>query len=203
MLTKRILLLYSLFGILLFGCAVKSELQQNSQIQQTELLKKYSGEKLLSAYPESKPQWIFKEPEQENGFLFFVGISSKFASEKEARENAYMDCIKKFAAYCGVEISELYRSITIVYGVSSDINDPVKTSIANEKQVIDALVSRVKTSEWYVEKWAVLSDNEILDRYYKVFVKCKVPEDEYRKVIEQKKQKEIDKIQAGDKVKVN
>ena len=180
-------------GIFLFGCAVKNKESRIVTNTQPVLQKKYTGEKLLTAYPDIKPQWIYSEPESDNGFIFFIGISDKFADEKEARESAQRDCIKKFAAYCGVEVTELFKSITANYGLSSDINDPVKASVSNEKQVIDALVTRLKTSEWYVEKWGVFSDNEILEQYYKVFVKSKVPEEEYKKVIEQKKLKEIEK----------
>ncbi|MBP7652297.1 DUF4384 domain-containing protein [Candidatus Dependentiae bacterium] len=196
---KNLILCFMTAVLLLFGCAAKKELQRADTQPPVVIQKKFTGERLLSAYPETKPQWIFNEPEPAAGFMFFIGISDKIATEKEARENAHRDCIKKFAAYCGVEVTELYKSITTGFGLSSDIHDATKATVNNEKQAIDALVSRVKTSEWYIEKWAAMSDNDIIEQYYKVFVKAKVPEDEYLKVIESKKQKEVEKIKAKEK----
>ncbi|HPG29540.1 MAG TPA: DUF4384 domain-containing protein [bacterium] len=200
MFKKTTIALCSFIVLILSGCAAKREMR-SAQINSAPTIqqKKYTGEKLISAFPEIKPQWIYTEPEPADGYLFFIGISDKFANEKEARENAHRDCIKKFAAYCGVEVTELYKSITTGFGLSSGISDPTKATVNNEQQAIDALVSRVKTSEWYIEKWASLSDNEIIDQYYKVFVKSKVPEEEYKKVIEQKKQKEIEKSKEKEK----
>ena len=74
MFKKTTIALCSFIVLILSGCAAKREMR-SAQINSAPTIqqKKYTGEKLISAFPEIKPQWIYTEPEPADGYLFFIG----------------------------------------------------------------------------------------------------------------------------------
>lgn len=142
---------------------------------------------LIRSFPSDRPNWTYQEPQSKDGYLFFVGISENHSLERDARNSARRDSVRTFAAYCGVEVFDLHRAVSTSFSLSSGITDPTVVTKQQQEQMVDAYVSRVKAREWYIEEWALISDNAIIERYYRVYVKSAVPSDEYYKVMEYKR----------------
>jgi len=183
---KKIKFCIAMILMIFIGCAGNKQLVNIAQ-------KTQSTEELIEAYPPNKPQWLIFEPESDDKNIYFIGMSDKLATEKDARDNALRASVKAFAGYCGIEVKELRRAVTAEYSLSSEIKDAVTASLTDERQSIDALVSRVKPVEWYIEKWAVKSGRKIIDYYYKAHLKAAAPRDEYNRVIEYKENQAAEK----------
>jgi hypothetical protein len=152
-------------------------------------------EKLVESYPDTKPDWLINVPQKENDNLVFIGISDKFRSEKDACENALKNAVQKFAAYCGVEIEDLARTIKTGYNLSSEITDATKSEISATKQIVNAYVSRMKAGNWYIEKYEKFDDKKYREIFYIAYVKANIPEEEFGAVKLWKEKKELEEKQ--------
>lgn len=142
---------------------------------------------MLDSFPKEKPEWIFEIPSASETVLTFVSVSYNCATEKDARESAMRNAINEFAKYCGVDVTDIYKSAAVNFGLSSDITNPSRTEITNTKMSAEAFVSKFKAKKWYLEIWVNKIDDHIIDKYYKAYVYAEVPADEYNKVLEYKK----------------
>lgn len=138
---------------------------------------------LWSSEP-TRPTWTMQEPEREGENLIFVGVSEPGASENEARNHSYQDALRKFALYCGVDVKVVdLRSISATSHESGrSLSGEVTTTLEERnKQRIDVLVSSLKPSHWYSERQQAAGSQ---NGRYVVWVKCRVPEREYQRILE-------------------
>jgi hypothetical protein len=168
----------------MFSCASldKPKIKSN-EINKAEK-KTYAKQRevLLKSYPSERPSWIYEEPNEKDGYLVFVSMSGNNATEIEARKDAMKNVIKVCADYCGVEVKDLNKKIKASFGKSSEVNDPTVASLGQTTMKTDSFVSRIKAKKWYVQELGYVSDNMILEKYYKVYVLATFPKDEYIKV---------------------
>ncbi|MFH1368341.1 MAG: hypothetical protein ABII64_04355 [Elusimicrobiota bacterium] len=129
-------------------------------------------ENMVLSMPKDRPEWIIKEPETEGDKYIFIGLSAeRVATEKDARDDAQNTAIKNVAKYMGTYVNDKIERIATAYGLSSDIVNPTKVSRDREEQLTKAFASRVKASDWYLEKW----QNKLKESYWKAYVKTTVP----------------------------
>lgn len=131
------------------------------------------GEKMIwSSHPNGRPAWTYKEPEKEDDTLFFVGVSGKYATEKEGREDAHRSAINNVVRYIGTWVRDNFQRLATSYGLSADIVDPTVAARRFEEQLSFALASRVKVKEYYMEKW----QNKLKETYYVIYALAGVPQ---------------------------
>lgn len=128
-------------------------------------------EKLIWSSSDKRPMWTVNEPEAEGDKMIFIGMSGKFAMEKDARDDAQNHAISNVVKYLGTFVNSKIEKAKTNYGLSSDIVDPTNIGRSIEEQLSKAFATRVKPIEWYIEKW----QNKLKETYYVVYVKTGVP----------------------------
>jgi len=152
--------------LILFGCAtIHKEQQTNCNVE-----------------PEECPIWKKKIPTSTAAFHFFIGGSDKYVLERDARNNAMLDAINQFAAYCGVEIKLYYEKLLQSAGKSSEVRDPYSITVEQQRHIVNAFVSRVKATEYCDQKFECKTGTTFLESYYQTIVLATVPVDEIENV---------------------
>jgi hypothetical protein len=131
---------------------------------------------------ENRPPWILDVPDDEGGRHFLVGISERYVSERDAREEALRNATKAFARYTGVEITDLDEFSRSIYGSSSNILDATVSGKNQTRQEANAFVSRVKGKQYYFETSQSKCGDKNLGVSYQYWVLAEVPVDEYERV---------------------
>lgn len=139
-------------------------------------------EKKVWASQEQKPDWTVKEPGVKDGNQFFIGLSDKFETEKEARDNAYSHVLNNVVKYISTDIKTKTERLIASTGLSSKIIDPTVTVRGLEEQLSSAVARRVKPQEWYIEKWERKQGGE-KRTYYMIYLLADVPQAEVERVI--------------------
>lgn len=139
-------------------------------------------EKQVWASQEQKPDWIVKELGPKDGNMFFIGLSDKFETEKEARDNAYSHALNNTVKYISTDIKTKTERLIASTGLSSGIIDPTVTARGLEEQLSSAVARRVKPQEWYIEKWERKQGLE-KRTYYLVYLLANAPQAEVDRVI--------------------
>ena len=110
-------------------------------------------EKLIWSSASERPAWIYNEPETENGTMFFVGLSNKYATEKLAREDARRNATESVVKYMGTLVKNKFERVSTDFGLAGDVVNPTMSAKEFEKQLAVNMASRVKVKQWYIEKW--------------------------------------------------
>ncbi len=158
-LVLSLLLLFLLTG---FGCA-----KRVPSIKESET----GGEKLLWSSQASRPDWIYSEPPQEDGYLTFVGLSKDYASESLARNDAMRSAQRRVVEYLGTLAKSKFEEISTSYGLAGKVIDPTNASRNYEKFLSANVAKKVKTKEAYSERWKIPTGIA-----YRSFILARVPE---------------------------
>lgn len=150
----------------------------------------------LSASATQAPDWILTVPDDSDGQHFLVALSEFHASEQDARETAMKNARKEYAQYTGVEVSEVDEIIRSMYGQSSDVFDPTVAGRTKSTQTTDAQVSRIKAKQWYWEKYQASKSGKAQGQVFKSWVLVTVPVDEYQRVQDWKRERQLQTDQA-------
>ncbi|MEK7449404.1 MAG: hypothetical protein AAB019_07960 [Planctomycetota bacterium] len=140
------------------------------------------AEKLIWSSHQQRPGWTVSEPDTQEGKLFFVGLSGKFAMEKDGRDDAQRHATANVVKYIGTMVQEKFQRISTSYGLSSEIVDPTKAARNFEEQLAQAFATRVKSKEWYSEKW---ENPKFKESYYLVYLLANVPQSSIEKTYEE------------------
>ena len=135
-----------------------------------------------------RPDWTMNEPEEDDGNMFFVGISAAHASEKNARDDARSNSIKAAISYMGTMAKTKIESASTSYGLSSEVVDPTTSGRQYEKQVSANVTRRLKAKKWYMERETDASGK----KGYKYFVLASIPIQEFDNAFKQTAQQNID-----------
>ncbi len=135
-----------------------------------------------------RPEWTMNEPEEDDGNIFFVGISAVHASEQNARDDARSNSVKAAISYMGTMAKSKIESASTSYGLSSEVVDPTTSGRQYEKQVSANVARRLKASKWYMERETDASGK----RGYKYFVLASIPSQEFDNAFKQTAQQNMD-----------
>ncbi|MEW6556272.1 MAG: hypothetical protein AB1349_02850 [Elusimicrobiota bacterium] len=156
-------LLLAVFAGMLAGCATTQEAIKPAPSVDEKMI--------WSSHPQ-RPGWTVSEPAMEDDKLTFVGLSAeRVATEKDARDEAHNNAINYVVKYIGTFVDSKIEKIATTYGLSADIVNPTEAKRSRSEQLSTALTTRVKSAEWYLEKYR----NKMEEVYYKAFVKASVP----------------------------
>jgi len=167
---------FGMMAVLFAGCA---GVKVQSPIDPTSAA---PGEKLTWASHEKRPGWTVSEPETEGDALAFVGLSGKYALEKEARDDAMRTATNNVIKYIGTIVEDKFNRLQTSYGLTSETVDPTNVTRRLEDQLAAAFATRVKAKEWYIEKWLIKDTKET---YVTVFVLAKVPQNAIKQAYEE------------------
>jgi transcriptional regulator with XRE-family HTH domain len=120
-----------------------------------------------------RPSWTVNDPDKKDGNLFFVGVSGKFATEKEARDDSQRHATTNVVKYIGTFATDKFQRISTSYGLSSEITDPTKATRDFEEQLSSAFATQVKVKERYIEQW---ENKKMKESYYLVYTLAAVSE---------------------------
>ncbi len=109
---------------------------------------KGSPETEIKISPEPEPGWV-KVP-GEGGF---VGVSGKYALERDARNNAIADARMKIVESLEVKVDSKLVEEIIVSGKTSDILSGEAESVRVSKFMANAVITGTKVEKYYVERW--------------------------------------------------
>jgi predicted small secreted protein len=154
-------------GVLLAGCGGA----QPQGVGSGSAAAAPTTDKIISSIPGVAPEWITKEPAEKDGFLWFVGLSDKQATQQGARDSAEKNSRARVVAYLGSAFSEKLQKLTVSAGLSSDVVDPTVARRGFEETMTAGVASKVRVSEWYIERWARPSGEE----YWMVYGLANVP----------------------------
>ena len=135
-----------------------------------------------------RPEWTMNEPEEDDGNMFFVGISAVHASEQNARDDARSNSITAAISYMGTMAKAKIESASTSYGLSSEVVDPTTSGRQYAKQVSANVTRRLKTNKWYMERETDASGK----KGYKYFVLASIPIVEFDNAFKQTAQQNID-----------
>lgn len=138
-------------------------------------------EKLIWASHDLRPGWTLSEPETVGDEIAFVGLSGKYATEKEARDDGMRAAVNNLIRYIGTLAQDKFQRLQTSYGLTTEIVDPTNVIRRFEEQLASAFVTRVRAKEWYIEKWLRKKTKET---YFAVFVLTKVPNSVIEKAYE-------------------
>jgi hypothetical protein len=133
-------------AFVLGGCAATKNMEPVAIPQDPQ-------EKLIWSSAPERPGWIYNEPENANGTMFFVGLSNKYATEKLAREDARRNATESVVKYMGTLVKNKFERVSTDFGLAEDVINPTVSAREFENQLAVNMVSRIKVKEWYMEKW--------------------------------------------------
>jgi hypothetical protein len=136
---------------------------------------------LIEKSEEPRPDWILNPPASDSEFMYFIGISRKHATEQDARDDAMMAARSEFAKYCGVEIQELQKELSVSFGLSGEVEDPTRSNIRKSKEEVYARISRVRSKTNYYERYGA-SGKRVVPTAWQYWTLVSVPRDEVQKV---------------------
>jgi poly-beta-1,6-N-acetyl-D-glucosamine N-deacetylase PgaB len=99
-----------------------------------------------------------EEPDASDGYLWFVGISGRFATEQQAREDARRNALSTVVQYTGTLVKDKFERARTSYGLDSNVVDPTSAAREFEKQMSVNMANKVKVKNWYQEKWQMAGD---------------------------------------------
>jgi len=129
-------------------------------------------EKLIYSTQAERPGWTMEEPETTGGVMSFVGLSSRFATERGSRDDAQRHAMENVVKYMGALVKDKYERAATDFGLSSDVVDPTESARIFEKQLAVNVAKRVKMKTWYMEKWQTQTGVG-----YQTFVLANVPQE--------------------------
>jgi len=139
------------------------------------------GEKIIWSSHDQRPGWTVNEPAAKEGNFYFVGLSGKYATEKEGRDDAHRSALNNVVKYIGTFAQDKFQQITTSHGLSSEIVDPTRAVRDFQEQLSQAFASKVRTKEWYIEKWQL---NKTKETYHLVYLLVEVPDASIEKAYE-------------------
>lgn len=148
------ILLMVLLAVSLSACANKTQQEARQMLEKAqEEIQKANSEQLLWSSDDKRPEWILQEPETVERGMAFIGLSAKYSTEQQAREDARRNAVSNAAKFMSHMAKEKFERARVSFGLDSYGIDATESSRVYEKFLSTNLVSCLKVSEWYEEKW--------------------------------------------------
>jgi len=136
----------AIMAIALFsGCASSPE-KQAAQKRAAAL----EALKPIQTIPEKRPDWVDSVPLTKTQ-LAFVGVSNKYATDAEARNEAQTNARLQLVHYYGTLMSDKGRTAKSSYGITSDVFDPQVASQQLEEYLTEGIAKQIAAKDFYTE----------------------------------------------------
>jgi len=132
-----------------------------------------------------KPAWYDKIIENADSVVFATGHSEPQPTLENAKNDALADAIDEVVKYSKVTIESFSRSIEISSIQQS--KEYYTSDFTTQRKIrANAFVRWATPIEWYIRKMARMRGNRKISEYYLASVYLKVPEDEIKRIQEEK-----------------
>lgn len=141
-------------GASLVGCSStgsnsdKSDIINNATYERAPI-----AEEVVWSTQESRPGWTVEQTVTDGEFYFFVGESSRFATEKGAKQNARLNASAKASQYFSNEAEVRAMEERSSAGSSTGYGDEKVKTLNVETMHSRALVNKINPDKWYLEMW--------------------------------------------------
>ena len=146
-----------------------------------------SNTELVWSSHKERPAWTIEQPvKSDEGYLLFVGESSRFATEKSAKRSAELDGSAKASKFFSnnTEIKEI-ESRKARGNADEQLNAAIQSKTVTTLHS-NAMVSKLEPRNWYFEQWR----NEQGKIFWKAFVLLSLDESESSSVLDRLKPSE-------------
>jgi len=142
--------------------------------------------RLVKASEATPPAWINQPPDDAGGMHFMVGLSNHESTEVGARESAMRAARGEYARYTGVEVADVDEVERFLNAKESEVFDAQVAGKLSSKQTTNAMVSRIKAKNYYIETYNVLRAGDMVGTAFRCSVLVTIPADEDKRVAEWK-----------------
>lgn len=140
--------------VVIAGCESSPDTQADRARERAlKALKPYKTE------PAQRPSWVDNVPHTKTE-LVFVGLSTKWANEAEAKDKAQENGRNQLVKYFGTLITAQGRTAKATYGISSDVFTPQQVSQELEEYVAKGLSKKLAAHSFYVESYLTKDTEE-------------------------------------------
>lgn len=101
-----------------------------------------------------RPEWVMTPPAPEGDQLYFVGTSSLYGTEKNARRDAKRDAIREMSEYVRVLNKNKFERASVTYGMDSFVIRPTVSERNFEKIMSASTANYLRVEEMYFEREA-------------------------------------------------
>ena len=101
-----------------------------------------------------RPEWVMVPPAPEGDQLYFVGTSSLYGTEKNARRDAKRDAIREMSEYVRVLNKNKFERASVTYGMDSFVIRPTVSERNFEKIMSASTANYLRVEEMYFEREA-------------------------------------------------
>ena len=138
---KNILILIAM-ALFVFGCSSKQALVEEPP--------------KTIALPDVKdrPEWVMSEPLLEGDVFYFTGVSSLYATEKNARRDAKRDALFSGMEYLSTVAKAKYEQAEMGFGLDGATFSPTIGTRGYYKFVHMNVLKGARTTKWYFEREA-------------------------------------------------
>jgi hypothetical protein len=126
-----------------------------------------------------RPEWVDVIP-QSTSTLSFVGISRRFATEADARNNAREDGRRQLVDYYGTLMVNKGREYSATYGLSNEVFSPQITGQQLNERIAQAVAQALGDRQFYWEYYMDENNRE----YYLSYVEMQIEKTRVAKVID-------------------
>lgn len=187
-LAKTLMILLALGCVVLAGaCSGKGGPEPGESMPSSDGASREYSDEPIETTPLDRPVWVDTPPADTDAMFHIVGMSRMHSTEQDAQNDAERDAAQRFARYTGVDVKIVNQALSAAYGLAGDVVDPTTAEFSQTGEVTNAQVSRLRTEERFVERFAALAPNgEPIGSAWRVRVLVTVPKDEYDRVQEWK-----------------
>jgi len=108
------------------------------------------GQKYIRTIPTERPDWV-DNPPHSNEELVFVGVSKRFSTQTDARNQAQEDGRKQLCDYYGTSMVNEVERISGTFGLSHETFSPQIAGLEIEKRIAQNTVQALKAKSFYTE----------------------------------------------------
>lgn len=178
LINRRCRYLLACFALFVFPACATAPGQHQIKMESSQKIE----EKVAWSSHSKAPDWVYRPPESDGKYDYFVALSHKHSSEQAARNAAMRDALTQFVRFCGVEVSIFDDYLKTTTGKTSGILAGVLDNKTSEQQQAQAFVSRIKPKEWYLNEVRVFHDDIPISTGWKASVLVMVPIEEKENV---------------------
>jgi hypothetical protein len=136
--------------------------------------------KPIRASEPQRPEWIDNIP-QSNSTLSFVGVSLRYTTEGQARENAREDGRRQLVDYYGTLMVNKGREYSATYGLSNEVFSPQITGQRLNERISQAVAQALGERRSYWEYFMDENNRE----YYVSYVEMQIEKARVARVIDE------------------
>lgn len=146
--------------IFIVGCAVVTKDRKSAVLRGN----------LIQSSEKSPPKWTMEGPNIKGDMIKFVGVSNKYATESEGRDQALKNATGNAIMYMRSTAKDKFEKAATSFGLDLSVVAPATGSEQYQEQLVTDITGKIKAEKWYLEEWKTSAGIR-----WKVFTLATVP----------------------------